>query len=159
MDRFFSKIIKTDFCWNFVGANRGNGYGCIKVEGKVIDAHRLSYILHIGKIPKGINVCHKCDNRKCVNPDHLFLGTQKENMQDCKSKGRLIMPTNISGRFKPNTYPKNTAIPLSRALEIKSQVLNRGKLSLKEIALKNKVSYQYVRDISANRILKNREVL
>lgn len=91
MLRFFDKIEKTDTCWNFKGASRGNGYGAFKLSGKVVDAHRVSYMLHHGDIPDGLQVCHSCDNRKCVNPDHLFLGTGKDNMQDCKNKGRIAI--------------------------------------------------------------------
>jgi hypothetical protein len=90
MKRFFDKVNKTDNCWLWTAGSRGKtGYGAFKIDGKVIDSHRISYELHNGEIPKGLYVCHSCDNRKCVNPEHLFLGSAKENWQDGFDKGRI----------------------------------------------------------------------
>lgn len=90
MKRFFDKVNKTDYCWVWTASLRGKtGYGVFKLNRKVIDAHRLSYQLHYGEIPKGLYVCHTCDNRKCVNPEHLFLGSAKDNWQDGFNKGRI----------------------------------------------------------------------
>jgi hypothetical protein len=86
-ERFWSFVHKTNGCWNWTGSNV-RGYGKFMIEKKNLSAHRLSYEFHIGKIPSGHLVCHKCDNPSCVNPDHLFLGTWKSNVDDMIQKGR-----------------------------------------------------------------------
>jgi len=75
-------------CWRYTGAIASSGYGQSWLHGKVITAHRAMWIFAFGPIPKKMFVCHKCDNRRCCNPDHLFLGTQKDNIQDMFAKGR-----------------------------------------------------------------------
>lgn len=83
--RFFSKVAYgAGDCWYWVGARHKLGYG-LAATGK---AHRVSWELHCGSIPEGMNVLHRCDVRCCVNPDHLFLGTQADNVHDMCDKGR-----------------------------------------------------------------------
>jgi hypothetical protein len=85
-------------CWNHTGSINAAGYGTIFVKGKNVRAHRVAYALFKGKIPRGKGVCHLCDNPRCINPDHLFVCTQKENMQDAFSKGRMKVPYNPGSR-------------------------------------------------------------
>ncbi len=89
---FLSKVNTHDFehdkCWIWQGASKGNGYGNVRLGTKNITAHRHAYILFVGDVPDDMDVCHTCDNRFCVNPDHLFVGSRKDNMVDCSEKGR-----------------------------------------------------------------------
>lgn len=80
-------------CWNWKKKINIDGYGEICTgNGKMQRVHRLTYTIYKGEIPKGMQVNHSCDNRKCCNPDHLWIGTQKENIQDASSKGRMFRP-------------------------------------------------------------------
>lgn len=79
-------------CWNWQRSVSNNGYGVCYLAGQRIGAHRASYEKAFGPIPTGLFVCHRCDNRRCINPEHLFVGTQKDNMQDAKAKGRMTPP-------------------------------------------------------------------
>ena len=76
-------------CWLWTRGITGGGYGTSYMNGNPIVAHRLSWIFYRGDIPAGMFVCHKCDIKLCVNPDHLFLGTQYDNMLDASRKKRL----------------------------------------------------------------------
>lgn len=87
-ERFWEKVIKTDCCWMWLASKDPSGYGTILYLGKVHKAHRLSYQLKFGDFDSNLRVLHSCDNPSCVNPSHLFLGTQSDNMQDMVKKGR-----------------------------------------------------------------------
>lgn len=87
-ERFMKYVEKTESCWIWVGYTNDTGYGALNVEGSPKLSHRLSWTFFKGEIPEGAYVCHKCDTPNCVNPDHLFLGTQQDNMADMDTKGR-----------------------------------------------------------------------
>ncbi len=95
VDRFWTKVAKGEGCWEWTAA-RSSGYGVItrrdQNRGHSIYAHRLSWELHYGPIPTGLWVLHHCDNRGCVRPDHLWLGTVQDNLADMRAKGRGYVP-------------------------------------------------------------------
>jgi hypothetical protein len=92
--RFLSHVdaIEDGKCWEWSGITNSNGYGRFSFKDVHRLAHRVSFEIFFGPIPQGMNVCHRCDNRLCVNPEHLWLGTQSENLRDAVSKGRLSQP-------------------------------------------------------------------
>jgi hypothetical protein len=105
-DRFWEKVDKTRDCWIWTASKQQFGYGkfVVKKGESPRMAHRLSYEMEVGKIPDGLQVLHRCDNPSCVKPSHLFLGTQKDNLADCKAKGRWrYQPRNQSGERNPNS--------------------------------------------------------
>jgi hypothetical protein len=87
--RFWARVQKTDDCWLWTGSTK-HGYGQVNWNGRKFIAHRAAYILTYGAIPDGLFVCHTCDVPACVRPDHLFLGTHADNMQDKVAKGRQV---------------------------------------------------------------------
>ena len=90
IEHFAEKVNKqgTTECWEWLGARYYNGYGIAKINGVNMSAHRVSWQLFFSDIPDGQFVLHRCDNPSCVNPYHLFLGTQSDNLQDCYKKER-----------------------------------------------------------------------
>lgn len=130
IERFHEKYIKSNDCWEWIGTKLKSKYGHISVYRKLILAHRFSYEIFYGNFPKELHVLHKCDNPSCVRPDHLFLGTNKDNSLDCRKKGRDTC-------FKKGKKPK---------------VDNRGSKSGKA-----KLSEEKVKDIKIR--LKNKETI
>ena len=92
---FWAKVQKTGACWLWIAGKDYGGYGSFQHKR----AHRLSYEMHVGPIPKGMFVCHSCDVPACINPAHLFLGTARDNVRDMIAKGRL--PSRVLGTTGP----------------------------------------------------------
>ena len=100
--RFWDKVEKTDTCWNWTASSADGRYGQFKYNGTMVLAHRLSWKLHNGPIPEGKHVLHKCNNPRCVNPKHLYIGTHTDNMRD---------------KFKDGTSFRGKNHPLARLTE------------------------------------------
>lgn len=154
------EILSQNKCWEWKASCRPNGYGAFKTKNKTYNSHRLSYELKHGEInDNNIKVCHKCDNRKCVNPNHLFLGTQKENMRDCRNKRKLIIPLGL--QFQNNHKPLNSILSNEKALEIYNIISNRRNnkesLKLKELSEIYNVNYTLIRNLSCGRTYKNKQ--
>lgn len=104
-----------DECWEWQGYRNKKNYGVTRIGGrnsKAFLAHRLSWTIHFGEIPHGMHVCHKCDNPSCVNPNHLFIGTNQDNIMDRVAKGRSSKWLLNAPRDKlPNTKIPTAKIP------------------------------------------------
>ena len=124
-ERFEEKYIPepNSGCWIWIGSYRGSGYGEMRIDSDYLQrSHRISYQLNVGEIPDGLCILHRCDNPGCVNPKHLFLGTQRINSEDMVTKGR-------HGTTKLN----------SEAVKVIKFMYNSGR-SLTELARAYKVS-------------------
>jgi hypothetical protein len=88
--RFIKKINFTDTCWLWTASKYPGGYGSFRFDGKTYQTHRFLWTFLRGEIPDGLCVLHKCDVRACIKPDHLFLGTRKDNVYDMMTKGRGV---------------------------------------------------------------------
>ena len=144
-NRFWEKVdVRTpDDCWQWKASLSNKRYGNIKVSGKMVKSHRLSYELEFGDIPNGLNVLHKCDNGLCVNPKHLFLGTHNDNMKDCAKKGRV--PN------KKGTHNGNSKLNHNNIQDIRSNcVKGDRKYGLSSFARKYNVSAQTIWGIVHN---------
>jgi hypothetical protein len=134
-ERFENKVVKTPLCWCWVGASQ-HGRGVFKYKGRDRKAPQVAYMLYTGEIPAGLFVCHTCDNPMCVNPDHLWLGTAKDNMRDCVSKKRHLF-----GKKSPRAI----------LTEVEVLAIYRSPLSHREAALQHQISKSTVKDIRAGR--------
>lgn len=147
LDRFWMYVDKKDFnsCWEWLGWSNGSGYGMFRMDGrKAVQAHRYSYKLHFGEIPDKKYVCHHCDNRKCVNPNHLFVGTMFDNIADRDKKGR---------QAKGNDFP-NTVLNEFLVREIR-YLHSLGNISNRKLAKKFNVSAGTIQAVLEHRTWKH----
>lgn len=138
VERFWAKVAKGDGCWNWTASTVG-GYGSFWSTGSR-RAHRFSWELHSGPVPAGLFVCHRCDNRQCVRPDHLFLGTPSDNITDCSRKGRLFLSRTIpravrdAANARLRATGRKPSRQMARDLGIAWSSLKRIAASTKEVA-------------------------
>ncbi len=131
IEKFNAQITKTETCWIWTGYKDAKGYGRISFrDGKRvihIFAHRFSYSIIKGDIPKGMNICHKCDNPICVNPEHLFIGTTQDNVNDRVNKNRSAKGIKNGTHTHPETRHIGSTHKISKLKE-------RDILVIKEMA-------------------------
>ncbi len=123
-------------CWLWDGYLNKHGYGHFRSFNKKILAHRASYQVYYGEIPEGLLVCHKCDTPACVNPDHLFLGTHKDNSLDALRKDRIAR----------GAYNGKTKLTEEAVIDIRTSSLSR-----KELAEKYGTTVGYVKNLRARK--------
>jgi lambda repressor-like predicted transcriptional regulator len=138
--RFLEKVDKNvpNGCWNWVYGVVGGGYGGFWYKNKMYRAHRFAYELFKGSIPEGLYVCHSCDNPGCVNPEHLWLGTQKENLEDAVRKRRMSREDRIG------TKNWNAKLTISKVKEARE--LWKFGNTIRSLACKYGVSYESMRN-------------
>jgi hypothetical protein len=152
-NRFWSKILtgEIDECWECVGMWLGkDGYGSLRVNGGRIKTHRFSFqLFHNRLIKDKMFICHKCDNRKCVNPNHLFEGTQQDNMIDMMNKGR-----GNKAKGEKITWSKLTE---AKVKEIRTKYNKKTKITLEVLAKEYGVDYRVIHDIIKRKTWKHVE--
>lgn len=145
-EMFLAKVRKTETCWEWRGATNSKGYGRCKIQQRMWLAHRWSWVLHKGAIPVGLLVLHHCDNRRCVNPEHLFLGTARDNTQDMIRKGRGKLGT---GHMNVRHW-----LPDATVLEIREK--SRDGASIRQLAREYAMTEGAIRHVLTKRRLWNR---
>lgn len=146
--RFWQYVEKSDGCWNWTGYKR-RGYGRLAVaRNRMKDAHRLSYELHAGAVPDGLYVCHHCDNRACVRPDHLYLGTQSQNIRDAYQRNRMPPKFQTQG----GTGNTNAKLTWEQVREIRRIAKRRGTHAY--IAERFSINIKHVSSIVTGRVWK-----
>jgi hypothetical protein len=139
-------VVEHSGCWEYTRARDKGGYGKFMLNRRHERAHRASYILHIGPIPEGLWVLHKCDNPPCCNPNHLFLGTPLDNQQDRRNKGRHGLHGSVTHphRWRSGEESARAKVTWKQVKEIRAL---EGKVSCRRIAEQYGVSDTLIRGI------------
>lgn len=152
--RFWQNVQQTAQCWIWQGSVVGGGYGKIVVRGKPMMAHRFSYEMAHGPIPKGLIACHICDTPPCVRPDHLFLGTYADNSEDMRRKGRSCAGGRNPSIAQPEHLVRGESHHRARLTEAQVREILERRLQgekLTEIALDYAISPSQVHNIASGR--------
>lgn len=156
--RFWARVVKsTDGCWLWAGITNWQGYGRLSVNNRAVSVHRFSYELNVGPIPDGLLVCHHCDTRRCVRPDHLFLGTAQDNSDDAVVKGRMASGDRHGLRKHPEAVrpvrgEKNGSARLTTSDVLRIRALKAdGPVTNTAIAKEFNISPEHVRSIVARK--------
>lgn len=150
LERFEAKFVKTDGCWLWLGAighgERG-GYGRFSYEGRNVQAQRVAWLLYKGPIPDGLHVLHDCDVRPCVNPGHLWLGTNLDNILDKakKHRGGVTGENNIHSRLSADQVRDILAAENISAIELAAK---HGVHRSSIYALRGGKSWRHLRSIN-----------
>jgi len=133
--RFWSRVDKSagpDGCWFWTASRGHGGYGAVWWNGCMTSAHRVAYRVAVGEIPSGMCVLHKCDNPLCVNPEHLFFGTQQDNLSDMTSKGRQAVGASVvTRRGEECNFSKLTAPQVQEIRRLDSSGVSSADISSK----------------------------
>ena len=138
-------------CFQWKSPANKNGYGQFSLKDRNYLAHRASWILHRGEIPRGLFVLHKCDNRLCVNPDHLFLGTQRQNIHDMIKKGRRFDQTGTRSPNRSGEKHFRSRLTNAEATEIIGRLSEYRRGLALELAKEFRVSKHVIYDIKRGR--------
>ena len=141
--RFLDAFEQQESCWIWLGSPSSSGYGQCLYKEKHWSAHRLSYTLYRGEIPKGKLVCHTCDNKLCVNPEHLYVGTHKDNNRDTYARNRM-----------PLRYG-HLAINVAKLSEEAAREIKYSNIETKTLCQKHQVNQSQISRIRNGKTWKN----
>jgi hypothetical protein len=140
--RFWSRTERSSGCWRWTGARSKDGYGQIGIGNKILYTHRVAWELTHGSIPQGMWVLHHCDNKKCINPDHLFLGTRLDNIRDMLAKGRGKVPHMLAESNGSRKHPEKLVRGDKHYTRLHPELVTRGEKNGKA-----KLNSEQVREI------------
>jgi len=151
--RFWKRVLKSDGCWTYTGARlrKKNGdytYGSFGVRKRRVLAHRFAYAITYGSPDPALKVCHQCDNPICVRPDHLFIGTQRDNLRDMRQKGRGYI----------NAYPPGEKHPKAKIGIADVHVIRRdfaAGVSVYRLAARYGIHYSTIHDVATGKTWKS----